>query len=71
MDKVFKIQIIKTGERILNYAWRKSMLMKQASYYLLIFLLIITFCNKDNITGTITLTNDTNVAFDYTVEPSG
>ena len=47
------------------------MFVKKISCYFLSLLLLITFCNKDNITGTITLTNNTNVAFEYTVEPVG
>jgi hypothetical protein len=47
------------------------MTIKQIGCNFLFLLLLITFCNKDNITGTITLTNNTNVAFDYTIEPSG
>ena len=44
---------------------------KKTGYYFLFLLLLITLCNKDNITGTITLTNNTTVVFEYTVEPVG
>lgn len=47
------------------------MFTKQIGCYLLFLLLFIIYCNKDNITGNITVTNNTDVAFEYTVEPSG